>query len=418
MAKLGHQLDLLGQDIVDFDERVSIPRLKKERLERLQAQMAKDDIGGLLLFDPLNIRYTTGRRNSGAVKMRLFWIYVLIPREGAPFIPEEHYGSALLEGQGGFAESENRGKRGSVWEYLGCGRNVEEAARLFGVGIRDAMNEMGIAGERLGVDRLDMHLLESLRAQEINLVDGRVPMDKARVIKTVDEISLIRQACAIADVAITRTRDAIVPGVTENKLFSILTATNTEFGGEHMDGRLLAAGGNTNPWGALASDRIVRHGDLVAYDTDMAGPMGYFADVSRTYLCGDGRPDDEQLEAYKLAYNFIYESMHLFRPGMSFPEIAEKCPVLPQEYRDQRYAAIAHGVGMSDEWPMIYWPDQSWSGFGNDPDILEENMVISIEGLASKTGARESVKLEEQVLITPNGPEILSKAPFDERFLT
>ena len=79
MAKLGHQLDLLGQDIVDFDERVSIPRLKKERLERLQAQMAKDDIGGLLLFDPLNIRYATGRRNSGAVKMRLFWIYVLIP---------------------------------------------------------------------------------------------------------------------------------------------------------------------------------------------------------------------------------------------------------------------------------------------------------------------------------------------------
>ena len=141
--------------------------------------------------------------------------------------------------------------------------------------------------------------------------------------------------------------------------------------------------------------------------------MGYFADVSRTYLCGDGRPDHDQLEAYKLAYNFIYESLDLFRPGMSFPEIAEKCPVLPREYRDQRYAAIAHGVGMSDEWPMIYWPDQSWSGFGNDPDILEENMVISIEGLASKTGARESVKLEEQVLITPNGPEILSKAPFE-----
>ena len=93
-----------------------------------------------------------------------------------------------------------------MWTKRGGG------GRLFGVGIRDAMNELGIAGERLGVDRLDMHLLESLRAQEINVVDGRVPMDKARVIKTVDEISLIRQACAIADVAITRTRDAIAPG--------------------------------------------------------------------------------------------------------------------------------------------------------------------------------------------------------------
>ena len=73
---------------------------------------------------------------------------------------------------------------------------------------------------------------------------------------------------------------------------------------------------------------------------------------------------------------------------------------------------------MCNEWPTIYWHDQSWSGFGNDPDVLQENMVMSIEGLGSKVGARESVKLEEEVLITANGPELLSKAPFDERFLT
>ena len=418
MVKVGHEMDLLGQNVVDFEERVNIPRLKEERLERLQREMAKADLGGLLLFDPLNFRYATGRRRPGAVRMRMFWGYVLVPREGAPFIPEEHYDGGTLEGQGGFAESENRRKKGSFWEFMGCGRNVEEAARLWGRNIGDQMNELGIAGERLGVDKLDFYSGESLKAQEITIADGRVPMEKARIIKTVDEISLIRQACAIADVAITRTRDAIKPGVTENKLFSILTATNTEFGGEYMDGRGLRSGGNTNPWAGGATDRIVLPGDLVVYDTDMAGPMGYFADVSRTYLCGDGRPNKEQLEAYKLAYNFIYGSMDLFRPGMSFQELAEKVPTLPEEYKEQRYGAIAHGVGMSDEWPMIYYPDQSWSGFGNDPDVLEENMVISIEGLASKTGARESVKLEEQVLITADGPEILSKAPFDERFLS
>ena len=418
MVKVGHEMDLLGQSVVDFEERVNIPRLKKERLERLQKQMAKDDLGGLLLFDTLNIRYATGRRNSGGFPMRGFLTYVLVPREGAPYVPEEHFDTSPVEGQGGFAEGQDRRKKGSVWEFFPAGRNVEEAARLFGERIRDQMNQLGIAGERLGVDKLDMYVLESLRAQEINLVDGRVPMEKARVIKTVDEISLIRQACAIADVAICRTRDAIKPGVTENKLFSVLAATNIEFGGEHMDARLLMSGGNTNPWSGGATDRIVRPGDLVAYDTDMAGPMGYFADFSRTYLCGDGRPNKEQLEAYKLAYNFIYESMEFFRPGMYFQEIAEKCPAYPQEYKDQRYPMISHGDGMSDEWPTIYWPDQSWSGFGNDADVLEEGMVLSIEGLASKTGARESVKLEEEVLITANGPEILSKAPFDERFLT
>jgi Xaa-Pro aminopeptidase len=418
MVKIGHQVDLLGQSIVDFEERVNIPRLKKERLERLQREMAKADLSGLLLFDPLNIRYATGRRIPGGFPMRGFLAYILVPQEGAPFDPEDHLDSSPIEGQGGFAEGHYRRKKGSIWEFFPCGRNVEEAVRLWGQGIREQMNELGIAGGRLGVDKLDFHAMESLRAQEITLADGRVPMEKARVIKTVDEISLVRQACAVADVAITRTRNAIEPGVTENKLFSILTATNTEFGGEHMDARLLSAGGNTNPWGKGATDRIVRPGDLVAYDTDMAGPMGYFADFSRTYLCGDGKPNKEQLEAYKLAYNFIYESLDLFRPGMDFREIAEKCPAYPQEYKDQRYPMIAHGDGMSDEWPTIYWPDQSWSGFGNDPDVLEENMVISIEGLASKTGARESVKLEEEVLITANGPEILSKAAFDERFLT
>ena len=50
MVKDGHQLDLLGQDVVDFEERVDIPRLKKERLERVQSEMAKADLGGLPPF--------------------------------------------------------------------------------------------------------------------------------------------------------------------------------------------------------------------------------------------------------------------------------------------------------------------------------------------------------------------------------
>ena len=418
MVKASHELDLLGQANVDFEERVNIPRLKKERLQRLQAEMAKADLGGMLFFDPVLIRYATGRRSLGIYAMRGMFHYVIVPREGEPYIPEDHYDDSPLEGQGGFAESDRRRKKGSVWEFLPCGRNVPEAARMWGETVREQLIELGIYGERLGIDRLDYYGIEALKAQNITIADGRVPSMKARSIKTVDEIMLIRQACAVADIAITRTRDAIEPGVTENKLFAVLTATNLEFGGENMEARLLASGGNSNPWAMKTySDRIVRHGDLVAFDTDMAGPLGYYADVSRTFLCGNGRPNAEQLEAYQVAYNFIREVTPLFKPGMSFPEIAEKAPRLPAEYLEQRYDVIAHGDGMCNEWPTIYWHDQSWSGFGNDPDVLQENMVMSIEGLGSKVGARESVKLEEEVLITANGPELLSKAPFDERFL-
>ena len=405
MVRTGHQRDLLGQEIVDFDERVDMERLKKERLARLQTQMAKANLGGMLFFDPVNIRYATGRRFPGVAGMRWFTQYAIVPQEGTPLVfgISKENGSYALE-------------KGIFWDFFPCGRNVEEASRLWGDRLVDSMKELGIAGERLGIDRMDFYCSESLKAHEIEIADGRIPIERARSIKTEDEVSLIRQACAIADIPICAVRDAIEPGVTENELFAILTQTNLKHGGEHMDARLLTAGGNTNPWTGNSTDRIVRPGDLVAMDTDMAGPMGYFADFSRTYLCGDGKPNKEQLEAYKIGYNFIYESLHLFKPGMEFQEIAEKCPPLPEEYKLQRYPMIAHGDGMSDEWPTIYWPDQSWSGFGNDPDVLEENMVLSLEGLASKTGARESVKLEEEILITAGEPEILSHAPFDGRF--
>ncbi|MFQ5875940.1 MAG: M24 family metallopeptidase, partial [Dehalococcoidia bacterium] len=351
MVKAGHERDLLGQNIVDFDERVDMARLKRERLARLQAKMAEADLGGMLLFDPVDIRYATGHRFCGVAGMRWFTKYAIVPQEGTPLVFAEHTedGSYALE-------------KGRFWDFFPCGRNVEEAVRLWGERINDSMNQLGIGGERLGIDRLDFYAAEVMRAREIPLADGRVPIEKARAIKTQDEVSLIRQACAIADIAICAVRDAIEPGVTENELFAIMTYTNLKYGGEHMDARLLTAGGNTNPWIGSATDRIARPGDLVAYDTDMAGPMGYFADFSRTYLCGDGKPNKEQLEAYKIAYNFMYESLEHFKPGMSFPEIAEKCPPLPEEYKYQRYPMIAHGDGMSDEWPTIYWPDQSWSG--------------------------------------------------------
>ena len=396
---------LLGQSGVDFEDRVDFSRLKRERLARLQAEMTRARLGGMLLFDPLNIRYATGHRFSGVAGMRMFLQYALVPASGEPVVmgTNNSDGSHAME-------------KGVYWDFFPCGRNVAEAARLWGERIARTMGEMGIAGERLGVDRLDFHSMSALQSRGIEIEDARVPTELARSIKTEDEVALIRQSCAIADIAICAVRDAIEPGVTEDELFAIMTYVNIRHGGEHMDVRLLAAGDNSNPWTHLSTDRMVMPGELVAFDTDMAGPMGYFADFSRTYLCGDGEPNDEQREAYKIAYDYIYESLEHFVPGRSFQEVAERCPELPEAYKHQRYPMIAHGDGMSDEWPCIYWTDQSWSGFGNDPDVLQENMVLSVEGLASKQGARESVKLEEQVLITPSGPEILSKAPFDHRF--
>ena len=396
--------DLMGKNAVDFEDRVNMSRLKEERLARLREQMQLANLGGMILFDPLNIRYATSVRSSGVAAIRMFFQYAVVPLTGEPqVIVAENDGSYALE-------------KGTLWDFFPCGQYVEESSKIWGQRIKAMLGEMGIADAPIGVDKLDYFSMTALQEQSITIADARVPIEKARSIKTVDEVSLIRQSCAIADIAVCAVRDAIEPGVTEDELFAVMTYENISRGGEHMDVRLLATGTNSNPWNHLSTDRMVRPGELVAFDTDMCGPFGYFADFSRTYLCGDGSPNDEQLEAYKIAYDFIYESLDFFQPGAGFQEIAEKCPKLPEAYKHQRYPMIAHGDGMSDEWPCVYWPDQSWSGFGNDDDVLQQNMVLSLEGLASKKGGRESVKLEEQILITENGPEILSLAPFDERF--
>ncbi|MBI2467365.1 MAG: aminopeptidase P family protein [Candidatus Rokubacteria bacterium] len=406
-----HQRDLVGQQIVDYEARVDIARLKRERLGRLQAEIGRADLAGVLLYDPVNIRYATGLRDSSiGYGLRFYYRYALVPREGRVLL----FGG-LGDTLAGDPTIDVRG--GRTWDFFPCGRNVEEAARRWAADLRASLDELGLTRERIGIDRLDFIGFEALRTQQIRLADARVPIEKARAIKTQDELTLIRQACAVADVGICAIRDAIRPGVTENELWAVFTATNIRLGGEHTDGRLLTAGGHTNPWYQAASDRLVRDGDLVAFDTDMAGPLGYFADVSRTYLCGDRKPTAEQRELYEFARRFIQESIPLFRPGMSFPEIAEKVPAFPERYRANRYVVLAHGAGMSDEWPAIYFPDVSWSGFGNDPEVFQENMVICVEALVGKENGRESVKLEEQLIVTAQGPEVISLAPYDWRFV-
>jgi Xaa-Pro dipeptidase len=406
-----HQRDLVGQQIVDYEARVDVARLKRERLARLQAEMRSADLGALLLYDPINIRYATGTRDSSTgFAFRFYYRYALVPREGRVVV----FGGLddTLAGDSGIDVREGR-----TWDFFPCGRNVAEAARRWAAELGTTLGEIGLTRERLGIDRLDFVGFEALRAQQIQLADARVPIERARAIKTRDELTLIRQACAVADVGICAIRDAIRPGVTENELWAIFTATNIRLGGEHTDGRLLTAGGRTNPWYQAASDRLVRDGELVAFDTDMAGPLGYFADVSRTYLCGDRRPTAEQRELYEFAYRFVQESIPLFQPGTSLREIGEKAPAFPEKYKANRYVVLAHGAGMSDEWPAVYFPDVSWSGFGNDPDVIQENMVICVEALVGEDGGRQSVKLEEQLIVTERGPEVISLAPHDWRFV-
>ena len=411
-AKRIHEKDVVGTQVVDFEERIDVRRLRLERIGRIQAELGRAGLGGLLLFDPINVRYATGTRNFETFFLHLKGRHALIPQEGKPilFMPSVTETPVLGE--------DVIGRPVPNMDSWRTGSYVVEATKRWAVEMRGVLSELNIAGEPLAMDRSDILTIHSLEEQGVSLEDGLMPMNLARMIKTEDELVLIKQACAIGDVALAKVQEAIEPGVTENELYSVLASTNLKFGGERTDSKLLCAGGNTNPWlKREASDRLVLPGNLVTIDTDMAGPLGYFADISRTYLCGDAKPNEEQSDAYKRAYQFLQDCLPLYRAGASFQEISEKTPKMPEEYKANRYTILAHGDGMSDEYPAIFFPDGSDTGFGNYPGVLEENMVISVESSWGRENGLEQVKLEEQVIITRNGPEVISQAPFDWRFL-
>jgi Xaa-Pro dipeptidase len=158
-----------------------------------------------------------------------------------------------------------------------------------------------------------------------------------------------------------------------------------------------------------------RAGDLVAFDTDLIGPYGFCADLSRTWLCGDGAPTSAQRDLYRIAAEQIAHNTALLRPGLSFRELVERGAVPPPDCFAARYGVLFHGVGLADEYPTL--PHASdWTA--DTPDgVLEPGMVVCVESYIGRLGGHEGVKIEEQILITASGYEQLSSYPLDKRLL-
>ena len=163
------------------------------------------------------------------------------------------------------------------------------------------------------------------------------------------------------------------------------------------------------------SQRMIRPAELVAFDTDMVGPFGYAADISRTFYSGPGKPGQSKRDIYKLAHEEVHHNLELVKAGVTFKEFTDKSWRQPPQYVANRYLAVAHGIGMCDEWPTLSYPPD-YDRWGYD-GVLEEGMTISVESFIGAEGGTEGVKLEEQVLVTEDGYELLSHFPFEEDLL-
>ena len=298
---------------------------------------------------------------------------------------------------------------GITWDYFSHGNQADAQLKKWTQEIQDITDAHSKKNKRLAIDVINGPAVEELNKIGLSIVDAKSVLEQARVIKSPDELKCLKASIEVAEIGISKMREVLKAGMTENELWSILHKTNIDHGGEWIECRLLTSGERTNPWMQECSNKIIQQGEIVAFDTDMVGPYGYCADISRTFVEGNNF-NAEQKKLYQMAVEHINYNAELIKTGMSFREFTEKSWTLPDEYYENRYSCMIHGIGLCDEWPFIKYPTEG----GQRDGYFEKNMVIAVETYIGKVGGKEGVKLEQMYLVGENHLELISHHPLEK----
>ena len=373
--------------------------------------MVSSEVAACVLLSPYSIRYASGLRNGAIMQNHIPMSYLIVPPDGG--LVYFDCAAGRLAAAGNELVGETRADPLPL-SYMFAGGRLEDWLARWVDQVAAYLPSDGIGPRRLAADTLAPEAVTAFAGRGIELVNAVPLLERARAIKSPEEVVCMNHAIAVAEDGMWRMRQELRPGISEVELWSTLWQANVAAGGEWIEGRLLASGDRTNPWLQEASSRRVRAGDLLCFDTDMVGPLGYSADISRAFLCGFGTPTPYQRDLYQRAHEEIQHNLELMRPGASFREITERSFRQPARFRDQHYAVLAHGIGLSDEWPSIYYPQDEALIYDGQ---LEAGMAICVESYVGEVGGAEGVKLEEQILLTNSGNVVLSKFPFEEDLL-
>ena len=387
-------------------------RMREHRWRKLTEGIVKRGLGGLLMFDPLNIRYATDTSNMQLWNSHNPFRACLLCADGHMVMWEYKNSPFLVT----FNPLVRELRHGASFFYMVSGDRTDQDARSFAAQVDEVMRAHAGTNRRLAVDKIMVHGLRALERAGFEVLEGEEVTERVRAIKGPEDIAALRCAQAACEAAIAGmevfARTHVPNGtVSEDAIWAELHAGNIRRGGEWIETRLLASGPRTNPWFQECGPRIVQNNEIVAFDTDLIGCYGMCVDMSRTWWIGDRRPTNAMISAMQHGLDHIRENMALLKPGVSIHDLVHKGHQLEAKYWKQKYSCRMHGVGLCDEWPLVSysdgWVDGAWDA------VLEPGMTICVEALISEEGADFSIKLEDQVLVTEDGFENLTKYPFD-----
>jgi Xaa-Pro aminopeptidase len=397
---------------VDWEQRVDYDRLRTHRLARAKAALDASELGALLLFDPNNLRYVTSTA-IGTWERDKNIRFALLPRGEdpilwdfgsaarhhklyCPWLPEENWRAWVPP------------MRGAMPDETGV---PDDLADL----IYEELRQRGIEKEPLGVDVPDMTTFLALSRKGISMADSQPIMLEARKIKSDDELALLDQAAGIVDAVYEDIYRMLRPGVTENEVVAMAMQKLFDLGSEHVEAINAISGDRCNPHPHTFSDRLLRPGDQAFFDIIHAY-NGYRTCYYRTFNVGYATP--AQLAAYKQCREWLDASIAMVQPGVTTDKIAEVWPTAKELGFESERAAFGlqfgHGLGVGlYEAPMI-----SRLHSFHDPVEIEVGMVFALETYCPASDGRSAARIEEEVIVTPEGPQVITRFPADELLVT
>jgi Xaa-Pro aminopeptidase len=402
---------VFSQTGADWQERVNFERMRQDRLNRAKEQMEIHDLGALVVYDGANIRYLTGSF-QGNWKYNIFIRYAVLPRGGEPVLFETA-GSDLVCAKMDLPWMEGRIRPAITWKWSESAQDY--MVNRMADSVLEVLREHKVEKERIGIDSLDMASLTAFQNKGLNVVNAWPAMSGARVVKTPDEIELLKQSAAIGDAAMYKARhEWAKPGITERELSGKMSEYMYSKGCEIVYEIIVASGGNTSPYRRWPTDKIIRQGDLVIIDNNTVGPSGYFVDYVRCFKV-EAKPTPKEKDLYKECYDSLQAGIEMMKPGNTTKDVAEQFPV----YDDDKYGTVtlqqfAHSIGLTLYEGM--WISRAYSL--DYPVEIKPNMYFAIETFAGHPNLEQTARLEEDMVITDTGHEMFTRFPFEEDFLT
>lgn len=396
---------------VDYESRVDFDRLREYRFARAQAALDASECGSFLLFDFYNIRYATSTWIGGALGDKMVR-YCLMTRNREPILWD--FGSAVRH-----HKLHSKWFSDDSWRngFLGFRGAVAPAAGLMRAAvaeIKGILADAGVADAPVGIDIVEPTFLFEMERQGLKVADAQQPMMDARVIKSQDEIILLNQAAAMVDGVYQDIVEALKPGVRENEIVALANKRLYEMGSDQVEAINAISGERCNPHPHNFTDRIIRPGDQAFFDI-IHSFNGYRTCYYRTF--GVGSATQIQRDAYKQAREWMDRGIDGIRAGVGTDEIAALLPKATEFGFENEMEAFglqfAHGLGLGlHERPII-----SRLNSMEDPVELEVGMVFALETYFPAADGVSAARIEEEIVVTEDGPVVLTKFPAQELFI-